>query len=208
MDKGEKLFEKYAAQAKANNATTLNGKDVWRLYDTFGFPVDLTLLMAEEIGLSVDQKQFADAQLASKLASQAGPKGAAEDQVRLDVHAIAQVEQMSDVPKTDDVAKYGLSGVEATVKAIFHKGSFLKSTADIPTGAAFGVILDKTSFYAESGGQEADTGSISIDGQAEMKVVDAQVFSGYVLHIGEMEEGSLTVGDKVTATYDEVNFSV
>ena len=65
--------------------------------------------------------------------------------------------------------------------------------------------MDKTNFYAEQGGQENDTGVLSIDGKAEFKVEDVQVYNGYVLHIGQMEEGEITVGDEVTCTYDEVS---
>jgi len=107
LDRGEKLFDQYAKRAVEAGQKVLDGKDVWRLYDTYGFPVDLTLLMAEEVGLGVNQKEFDAAQLASKEASKGAVKGAAGDQVKLDVHAIAQLEKMTDVPKTDDQAKYG-----------------------------------------------------------------------------------------------------
>jgi alanyl-tRNA synthetase len=66
-------------------------------------------------------------------------------------------------------------------------------------------LLDRTNFYAEQGGQEYDTGVLAIDGQAEFKVEDVQVFNGYVLHIGQMEEGEMKVGDEVICTYDEVS---
>ncbi len=69
----------------------------------------------------------------------------------------------------------------------------------------FGLLLDKTPFYAESGGQEHDTGSIVIDGVAEFEVSDVQVFNGYVLHIGQLKYGSLSVGDEVVSSYDEVS---
>lgn len=77
----------------------------------------------------------------------------------------------------------------------------------MPSGEAFGVLLDKTNFYAEQGGQENDTGSLSIDGKAEFRVEDVQVFNGYVLHVGRMEDGEIKVGDDVTSTYDEVSRS-
>jgi len=69
----------------------------------------------------------------------------------------------------------------------------------------FGLLLDETNFYAESGGQQCDTGSIVIDGKAEFVVEDTQVFSGYVLHVGYLKYGDLSVGDKVVASYDEVS---
>lgn len=115
LDRGEKLFESYAAQAKKDGRKELGGKDVWRLYDTYGFPVDLTLLMAEENGLSINQAEFEAAQAASKEASKGAAKGAAAHSVKLDVHTLAQLEQMSDVPKTNDLAKYGAYTMSALV---------------------------------------------------------------------------------------------
>ena len=80
----------------------------------------------------------------------------------------------------------------------------MPSTEEISEDASFGVILDRTSFYAESGGQEYDTGSIIIDGVAEFEVTNVQVFNGYVLHIGTMKYGKLSVGDEIVSSYDEV----
>ena len=94
--------------------------------------------------------------------------------------------------------------ITAKVVAIYSKKAFLPSTEEIPEDASFGVILDRTSFYAESGGQEYDTGSIIIDGIAEFEVTNVQVYNGYVLHIGHMKYGKLTVGDEIVSSYDEV----
>jgi alanyl-tRNA synthetase len=84
------------------------------------------------------------------------------------------------------------------------------STADIPSGEPFGILLDRTSFYAESGGQIHDTGHILVDGDvnggvADFEVIDVQVFNGYVLHIGYMKEGTLMLDDEVISQYDEVS---
>ena len=107
LDRGEKLFETYATEAVAAGRTDLAGADVWRLYDTYGFPVDLTMLMAEEKGLSVNQNDFEDAQKASKEASKgAGKKGDGQT-VRLDVHDLGKLELNDAVPKTDDSFKFG-----------------------------------------------------------------------------------------------------
>ena len=88
--------------------------------------------------------------------------------------------------------------------ALYYNKTFPESTEEIPSDASFGILLDKTPFYAEAVGQEHDTGRIVIDGAAEFDVSDVQGFNGYVLHIGQMKYGSLTVGDEVLSTYDEV----
>jgi len=204
LDRGEKLFEQFATRAKEQGSTELNGKDVWRLYDTFGFPVDLTRLMAEELGLTINDEQFEQAQAESKEASKATLKKGAVNVVKLDVHDLAALEQNPDVPKTDDSAKFNLGNITATVKGIFFEKSFLQSSADIPQDATFGIILDKTSFYAESGGQEYDTGNIVIDGVADFEVENVQVYNGYVLHTGHLKYGILNLGDEIVSSYDEL----
>lgn len=88
--------------------------------------------------------------------------------------------------------------------AVYHNKQFFDSTSDVPTDDAFGVLLDRTCFYAEAGGQEHDTGSIVVDGVAEFEVTDVQVYNGYVLHVGHLKYGALRVGDEVVSSYDEV----
>lgn len=109
MDRGEKLFEQFALAAKQAGVKELSGKDVWRLYDTFGFPVDLTRLMAEELGLGVNDLEFEEAQAASKEASKATKKKGNTDLVKLDVHDLAILEKDATTPKTDDSAKFSKS---------------------------------------------------------------------------------------------------
>ncbi|KAI0029209.1 tRNA synthetases class II (A)-domain-containing protein [Vararia minispora EC-137] len=204
LDRGEKLFDQYTMATKERDQTVLNGKDVWRLYDTYGFPVDLTRLMAEELGMSVNEAEFEAAQAASKEASKASQRRGDGDAVKLDVHDIATLGKEFYVDKTDDTAKFLTGNIEATVKAIYHNKTFPTTTSDIPENASFGIILDRTSFYAEAGGQEHDTGNIVIDGIADFEVANVQSFSGYVLHVGHLKEGQLSVGDKVVSQYDEL----
>lgn len=203
LDRGERQFEQYAQQAKVKGADKLHGADVWRLYDTFGFPVDLTQIMAEERGLQIDNAEFEDARLKAKEASK-GQKKAAASTVKLDVHDINNLEKMSGVTKTDDSAKFGKSNITAHVKAIYQGRAFHENTDAIPEGEQLGLVLDATNFYAEQGGQESDTGKIVIDGQAELEVGDVQTYAGYVLHTGFMKYGKLSVGDSVICEYDEL----
>lgn len=204
LKRGEALFNKYAEAALATEGKTLEGKDTWRLYDTYGFPPDLTQIMAEERGLKIDEEAFEKARLESLEASKAGTKKGAAGGVKLDVHDLGALEANDKVPKTDDEAKYQRGDVTAQIKAIYHSSKFYDSTAEVPAGEPFGILLDKTNFYAESGGQEYDTGVIAIDGQAEFKVEDVQVYNGYVLHIGQLSEGELKLDDEVICTYDEL----
>ena len=97
-----------------------------------------------------------------------------------------------------------LGNIPANVRAIFYNKAFLQSTSEIPEAATFGLLLDRTNFYAESGGQEYDTGNIVLDGVADFDVTNVQVYSGYILHTGHLKYGELHVGDEVVSSYDEV----
>ncbi|KAK5112448.1 Alanine--tRNA ligase [Meristemomyces frigidus] len=203
LDRGESMFERYAEAAKKHGTTKLTGSDVWRLYDTYGFPVDLTKLMAEERGLTIDDEEVSQAQGKAREASK-GEKKAAADLLKLNVHDINALENMEDVPKTDDSSKFQRENVHGTIRAIYHDGRFLKSTQELAQDVQIGLILDRTNFYAEQGGQEYDTGRLVIDGVAELEVKNVQVYAGYVMHTGYMGYGQLKVGDDVLCEYDEL----
>lgn len=206
LDRGEGLFEKYLADASAANVKIVDGAFVWRLYDTYGFPTDLTRLMAQEAGMDIDEKGFDEAQAKAKEISKRRKEGTSgEELLKLDIHARGILEQDTTVPKTDDSYKFKLDPITAEIKAIFSKStSFTKTTLDIDESEQIGIILDKTNFYAEQGGQEYDTGRITIDGKADFEVTNTQAYKGYVMHTGYMSLGNLHVGDKVIATYDEL----
>jgi len=203
LDRGEVIFEKYAQKAKVKGSDELPGDDVWRLYDTYGFPVDLTKLMAEERGLKIKDEEVEAAQEKAREASK-GDKKAGAVVVKFDVHDLGALENMPEVPKTDDSAKFGRENITATIKAIYHNKKFLKSTKEVPEGEQFGVLLDKTNFYAEQGGQEFDTGRLLVDGEAEISIENVQVYAGYVLHTGYIKYGELSVGSEVIAEFDEL----
>jgi len=94
-------------RAKEQGAQELNGKDVWRLYDTFGFPVDLTRLMADELGFGVNDKELEEAQAWSEEASKMSLRKGNTGTVKLDVHDIATLEKNDSVLKTDDFVSDG-----------------------------------------------------------------------------------------------------
>ncbi|KAI9767535.1 MAG: Alanine--tRNA ligase [Geoglossum simile] len=228
LDRGEAKFNKYARRRQSKGLKNLPGAYVWRLYHTYGFPADLTKLMAEECwklqpprpvltpytinllftnfnkeqGLNINDEEVSLAQEEAREARKGEKKGAS-DLVTLDVHDIAVLERMDDVPKTKETAKYKRGAIKSTIRALYH-GKFLKSTSEVPEGEQFGVLLDKTNFYAESGGQEFDTGRLTVDSVVEVDVRNFQSYGGYVLHTGYIQYGSLSVGDEIAAEYDEL----
>ncbi|KAK3822598.1 MAG: tRNA synthetases class II (A)-domain-containing protein [Benniella sp.] len=205
LDRGERLFDGYLQRAESKTSN-LSGADFWRLYDTYGFPVDLTRLMAEENGVSLGEEEFSNQQEAPKALSGAG-KGSgagAGEVVAFDVHDLAAVEAKKDtVPKTDDFIKYQTGNVNAHVKLIYRDHAFLQDTTSIESQKSFGILLDRTNMYAEQGSQEYDTGSISVDGKAEFVVENVLVYGGYVLHTGYLKYGILQVGDEVVFQFDQ-----
>jgi alanyl-tRNA synthetase len=201
LDRGEKLFADYLSKAKSENKNWVSGAEVWRLYDTYGFPVDLTRLMAEENGMTVDEIEFEKEQTAAKERSKKIKGQGTGDLIALDVHALGFIEKKG-IPTTDDSFKYGNEDINAKVAAIYANGEFVES-ASVETGS-FGIVLNKTNFYAEQGGQQNDIGSISIDGQFDFAVEDVQIFGGYILHIGYLKFGNLSVSENVNCSYDEL----
>ena len=108
MDRGEALFEKYLSKSNNPNNKVISGSDVWRLYDTYGFPSDLTRLMAQEKGYEIDEEEFLREQEKAKVRSRGARSKNGDDAVILDVHAIADLEKKLNVKKTDDSFKYGI----------------------------------------------------------------------------------------------------
>ncbi|KAI1375442.1 tRNA synthetases class II (A)-domain-containing protein [Hypoxylon crocopeplum] len=203
LDRGEKQFEKYAAQAVKNGAKKLSGADVWRLYDTFGFPEDLTKLMAEERGLETDENEIAIAREKAREASKA-VKEAVQTYAKLNVHQIAELKDQLQIPVPNDEPKFFKGDITGKVQLIYTGTEFVKSTKDLPPNAPFGLLLDRTNFYAEQGGQVADTGRIVIDDVAEFEVHDVQQFGGYIIHNGFLKYGELKAGDEVICEYEEL----
>jgi alanyl-tRNA synthetase len=202
LDRGERMFEKYAAHAAKTNTKKLSGADVWRLYDTFGFPEDLTKIMAEERGLETDDGEIEIAKEKAREASKS-IKDNVQTFAKLDVHQIAELDKLGIVRPNDD-AKFSKGDSTGKIQLIYDGKDFLKTTEGISSGQPFSILLDKTNFYAEQGGQVADTGKIIIDGVAEFKVLDVQAYGGYIVHNGYIDYGHLKTGDEVICEYDEL----
>jgi len=208
LSRGQKLLDR-TINKLGSGTKVLPGDVAWRLYDTYGFPVDLTQLMAEEKGLEVDNEGYEKCKAAAQLAS-SGKAGGAEDTLSLDVHALNDLKSRGFAP-TDDSPKYeyvaegegkgaGYKFASSTGKilAIRYNKQFVDSVA---SGQECGLLLDRTAFYAEQGGQIFDEGFI-VKGENEMRVTNVQVRGGYVLHMGPVE-GAFAVGDEVECNIDE-----
>ncbi|XP_069595623.1 alanine--tRNA ligase, cytoplasmic [Ranitomeya imitator] len=210
LNRGRRILDRKIQSLGENK--TIPGDTAWLLYDTYGFPVDLTGLIAEERGLRVDMDSFEEERKAAQLKSQG--KGAGdEDLLMLDIYAIEELRSRGLEP-TDDSPKYNYTsscggdyefeGVEATVKAIRREKTFVE---EVSTGQECGLVLDKTCFYAEQGGQTYDEGYMvreddSSEDKTEFSVRNTQVRGGYILHVGTVY-GSLKVGDRVRLYLDE-----
>ncbi|XP_046961278.1 alanine--tRNA ligase, cytoplasmic [Vanessa cardui] len=196
---------------KLGDSKSVPGDVAWRMYDTYGFPIDLTQLMCEENNLVIDMEGYEKAKKESQLSSQ-GKTAGQEDLLALDIHAISHLQE-SGVPVTDDSPKYNyvpsstdkdaeykFAPCSAKVLSLRSNKQFVN---EVSSGQECGVILDVTNFYAEQGGQIFDEGYMvkSDDDSVEFTVTNVQVKGGYVLHIGKIE-GTLKVGDTVTLHID------
>jgi alanyl-tRNA synthetase len=195
---------------------TISGEDAFKLYDTYGFPVDLTQLMAQERGLQVDMAGFTALMEQAREKARAGARfGAAESDLNLSPDAVARLRHMA-IPPTDEAGKYEGRDLRARVLAIWNGSNFDLHTTASQGLARVAVILDRTSMYAEMGGQVADTGRLSVTreakdsprhgeesvGPGEFRVEHVQVSAGYVLHIGRATRRELRVGDEVLVCVD------
>ena len=200
LQRGIDYFKKLAAKVGPNRQ--ISGDDAFFLWDSYGFPVDLTELMAEEHKLTVDKGGFEEAMNAAKEKSRASRKTGAGGALKFEAAATSALQNMG-VQPTDQESKYVQGACTATVKGIYvGSGEFVPSTKDVAAGQSYGLVLDRTSYYPEQGGQVADVGAIASSSSYKFTVADCQVAAGFVLHIGTSSSGSISVGDKVTCEVD------
>ena len=191
IDGGMKIFSDLLAEHKQKLEKIFSGADAFRLYDTFGFPIDLTMEMAADEGLSVDENAF------QKLMKEQKER-AREARKALGDLGWAGVEFGKDVPATEFVG-YDHSECDAKIVAIVADEELRDEVA---AGAEAVVVLDQSPFYAEMGGQVADHGTITADGVV-FTVADVQKNKGgKFMHYGHLAQGVLHVGDTVHAAID------
>ena len=181
LNHGMKIFEESVSPLKGH---VIPGEVAFKLYDTYGFPVDLTADIARERGLKVDEDGFEACMQEQK----ARAKSASQFSV-----------DYNQMIKTDEVTTfvgYSLLASDALVKGLYCQG---EAVSVLLSGEQGVIILDKTPFYAESGGQVADSGKIEGLG-FEFLVKDVQKIGQAVLHVGEVSKGQLKLDDEVTAS--------
>ncbi|MDH3533310.1 MAG: alanine--tRNA ligase [Gammaproteobacteria bacterium] len=184
LDQGMDILEAAIADLKGGE---IPGDVVFKLYDTYGFPVDLTADIARERGLSVDQGGFEKAMAGQRDRARAASKFGAAG---------------ADAIQTDVVSAFaGYDGTETAgeVVALFNDG---KAVDNLSVGDDGAVVLSATPFYAESGGQIGDTGMLTA-GDHSFTVVDTQKSGKAIVHYGSVQAGEINVGDKVDAHVDK-----
>lgn len=189
LDKGMKILEEDLAALTADgNNTVIPGKTVFTLYDTYGFPVDLTNDIARERGLTIDEEGYEQCMDGQRERARAASNFGTDYSKGLQLEG-----------ETEFTGHFGNVADSDVIKSLFVDGEAVDA---ITAGTKAVVVLEKTPFYAESGGQVGDTGVLQTEA-GEFRVLDTKKQAGNHLHTGEVIAGALKVGEAVTAKVDE-----
>jgi alanyl-tRNA synthetase len=184
-------LDQVVARLKAAGASVIPGEDAFRLYDTYGFPLELTRDAAQEAGVAVDEEGFRRAMAEQK------ERGRAAHHFAFD--AQGELYRQLEIPKTEFLG-YEACQAESRVVAVVRDG---KAMSQATEGQEVEIVLTATPFYAESGGQVGDTGELRTPG-GHMVVTDTiKPVPDVIVHHGRVVEGRLAVGDAVMAAVDE-----
>ena len=183
LDKGMAIFQNYLA---GTTDSVIPGDLIFKLYDTYGFPVDLTNDIARENGLEIDMEGY------NRCMQEQIARGRSASQFSVDYS-----EQVNLPGKTEFIG-YDHSDTNATVLGIYAENN---AVDEIKEGDQVGIILDKTVFYAESGGQVGDTGIIETE-TSLFNVVDCKKVGTHFMHFGHLKHGAISRGDKVKVEID------
>ncbi len=190
IDQGLRIFAECLEKVKAEGKTVFPGDEAFRLHDTYGFPLDLTIDMAEDEHMTVDEEAFRERMEAQRKAARDALGDAKDAWKGLDLGLDNTPTAFTGYDTLTDTGK---------ILAIVSEGELCSS---IRSGEEGVIVLDKTPFYAEKGGQAADFGAITL-GDSVFQVTDVQQDKGEkYLHSGKMLSGSLQVEDSVTAAVD------
>ena len=189
IDSGLAILGTMIEETKKNGSDTLSGEDVFKLYDTFGFPIDLTREIAEEAGLFIHESRFAELMQEQKVRAR-------EARANISGWSNASKTLLEGIPATEFVGYENLTA-EAKVLAILTDDMTLEEISE----GDCSVILDKTPFYGEGGGQVGDTGDL-LCGDTLLTVTDTKKTDGVYIHLCTVKNGVLKVGDTVQAQLD------
>ena len=192
IDAGMKIFADLLAEHKAKGETVFSGADAFKLYDTYGFPVDITIEMCSDEGMTVDEDEF------KKLMEEQRVRARKAREALGDLGWAGQ-EFGKDIPETEFVG-YENTESDGTVVALVADGEIC---GEVDAGVEAVVVLDRTPMYAEMGGQVADHGIMTADGvRFEVNNVIKNK-GGKFMHYGRLAEGRLKLGDKLHVSIDE-----
>ena len=191
IDAGMKIFGDLLAEHKANGETVFSGADAFKLYDTYGFPVDLTIEMCADEGMTVDEAEF------KKLMEEQRVRARKAREALGDLGWAGQ-EFGKEVPETEFVG-YDRTESEGTVVALVAEGEIC---GEVNEGMDAIVVLDRTPMYAEMGGQVADQGVMTADGVVFKVNNVLKNKGGKYMHYGKLLKGSIVLCDKLTVSID------
>ncbi|MFW2514330.1 alanine--tRNA ligase [Demequina sp. SO4-13] len=196
LTSGTAILDTAVAKAKSAGTSALSGEDAFQLHDTFGFPIDLTLEMAAEQGVSVDESGF------RSLMAEQRDRARADAKAKKGGHADVSVYQSVGAQTPTTFRGYDELSLVTSVAAVIKDGV---SVPVATIGDTVEVMLAQTPFYPESGGQDADTGEIR-GANATLTVIDVQKpVADVIVHTVTVDEGEIAVGDQVSAEVDPVN---
>jgi len=187
LDRGIEIFNTAAKRAQKSKDKVIGGEDAFQLYDTYGFPLDLTELMAEERGLKVDMAKFNELMDAQRQRAREAQKSAQL------LSALADTK----LPTTKDLHKYHVDDCDSKIVGFVDEKGF-RNEGNTEVGGEVGIVLDRTCLYAEAGGQVGDCGFIESD-KARFIVENTVRIADCVIHRGKVAEGSFTKGQTVKA---------
>ena len=194
LQAGTQIFDLAATEIKQAKRTLLPGDKAFALHDTYGFPIDLTLEMAAEQGLTVDEEGFRSLMAEQRARAKADAKSKKGGHVDTAIYR-----DLLDAKGPTEWLAYSTLETESAVLALFAQGAAVRS---LDQGQVGEVVLDRTPFYAESGGQIADAGVIETD-SAKLEVLDVQrPIRGLVVHQVRVLEGEIAEGATSRANVD------
>jgi alanyl-tRNA synthetase len=191
LERGEKLLEEILVRVKQEGKTQIGGRDAFTLYDTYGFPLELTQEIAAEHNFTVDLEGF-------EVAMEEQATRSRLTRETIDLMAVGSLEELASGAATTEFLGYTLPSTTAQVSVLIADGQQVESAQ---AGAKVQVILDQTPFYAESGGQIGDRGYLTGE-DVVVRIEDVKKEANLFVHFGHIERGTLQLGMPVTAQID------